>query len=108
MMGGPKVGKTKYMYISFQNVFENIHCLNFTGCCYFSRGIHYLGKLSKVLPLIIRNLAKNSTQPFYPHLCVTTRCDYSNESSQWVHSNGTVCVITKESSFSYKRILYLC
>ena len=33
------------------------------------------------------------------------RCDHSNESSQWVLSNGTVCVSTKESSFSYKRNL---
>ena len=29
----------------------------------------------------------------------TQRCDYSNESSPWVHSNGTVCVITEVSSF---------
>ena len=33
---------------------------------------------------------------------VTWRCDHSNESSWWVYSNGTLCVITKESSFSCK------
>ena len=29
----------------------------------------------------------------------TQRCDHSNESSSLVQSNGTVCVITEESSF---------
>ena len=40
---------------------------------------------------------KKSCQKFNSTLLSASLCDYSNESSRWVHSNGTVCVITKES-----------
>ena len=45
----------------------------------------------------------NLTESRKPHLSNKTwRCGHSNESSRWVHSNGTVCVITEESSSSCK------